>query len=381
MKGGVRKRYGSWYYYFDLGIVDGKRKKIERKAIGAETKAEAERILRRAITEYENTGTFFEASEITLHDYLKFWFEEYVMINLKHNTKENYKGIIDNHINPVLGKYKLKSLTPATLQKFFNDKHKAGFSRKTLTIFRTVLNGAIKQAVYPYKLINENPMQYVTLPKKDARKSTEADLKILSMTTIKKITDFLDKDNTFYIPFHIGLHTGMRVGEVCALTWDSVNLDVGAITVDKILVNVNKEWVFGTPKTASSYRTIHIGATLINILKEHRIWQKTNKLKYGEFYHASDFVCTKENGEPVTPASCKWSGRNIREKLNIDFNFHSLRHTHATLLLEQGAPIKDIQTRLGHSRSGITLDTYSHLTEKMKNQTVDIFERLMGDVK
>ena len=71
----------------------------------------------------------------------------------------------------------------------------------------------------------------------------------------------------------------------------------------------------------------------------------------------------------------------IQEKLGIDFNFHSLRHTHAALLLEQGAPIKDIQARFGHSRSGITLDNYSHLTDKMKNQTVDIFERLMNDMK
>lgn len=104
-------------------------------------------------------------------------------------------------------------------------------------------------------------------------------------------------------------------------------------------------------------------------------------MKYGEYYHVSNFVCTKENGKPITPASCKWSGRNIKEKLRIDFNFHSLRHTHATLLLEQGGPIKDIQTRLGHSRSSITLDTYSHLTEKMKNQTVDIFEPFIRTVR
>lgn len=62
MKGGVRKRYGSWYYYFDVGTVDGKRKKIERKAIGAGTKSQAEKILRKALEEYENTGTIFEPS-------------------------------------------------------------------------------------------------------------------------------------------------------------------------------------------------------------------------------------------------------------------------------------------------------------------------------
>lgn len=173
----------------------------------------------------------------------------------------------------------------------------------------------------------------------------------------------------------------MRVSEVCALTWDCIDLYEGTITVDKIMVNKEKEWVFGTPKTASSYRTIHIGATLVKILKEHKVRQKENRLKYREFYFVSDFVCTKENGEQVTPSSCKYSGQILRKKLGIDFNFHSLRHTHATLLLEQGAPIKDIQTRLGHSRSGITLDTYSHLTDKMKNQTVDIFERLMNEVK
>lgn len=381
MEGGVRKRYGSWYYYFDLGVVDGKRKKIERKATGAETKAQAQQILRKAITEYENTGTIFEPSTTSLHDYMKFWLDEYVMINLKHNTQENYKGVINKHINPAIGMTKLKSLTPELLQKFINDKHRQGYSRKTLTIFHTVLQNALKQAVYPYKLINENPMQYVKLPKKENKKTTEADLKILPMSSIKKISLFLEPSNSFYIPFHIGLNTGMRVSEVCALTWDCIDLYEGTITVDKIMVCVNKKWVFGTPKTHSSYRTIQIGATLIKILKEHKIHQKENRLKYGEFYTVSDFVCTKENGENVTPASCKWSGRNIREKLGIDFNFHSLRHTHATLLLEQGAPIKDIQTRLGHSRSGITLDTYSHLTDKMKNQTVDIFERLMNEVK
>ncbi|MGM7635672.1 tyrosine-type recombinase/integrase [Bacillus sp. Hm123] len=381
MRGGVRKRYGSWYYYFDLGLVDGKRKKIERKAVGATTKPEAERILRKAIAEYENTGSIFEASETTVHDYMKFWLEEYVMLNLKHNTQENYRGVIKNHINPVLGKFKLKSLKPDVLQKFFNDKKRDGLSRKTLTVFYTVLNTAIKQAVYPYKLINENPMQYVKLPKEERKKTTESDLKILPMANIKKIIEFLDESNTFYIPFHIGLHTGMRVSEVCGLTWDRVNLSAQTITVDRILVNKDKEWIFGTPKTASSYRTINIGGTLVNILEKHKNRQKTNRIKYGEHYILNDFVCTKESGENVTPASCKWSGRKIRKELNIDFNFHSLRHTHATMLLEQGAEIIDIQKRLGHSRSAITLDTYSHLTDKMRNKTVDIFENLMSDMK
>lgn len=87
MKGGVRKRGSSWYYYFDLGTVDGKRKKVERVAEGAKTKSEAEVILRRKILEYENAGTIFKPSEMTLQDFLMFWHKEYVQLKLRVNTQ------------------------------------------------------------------------------------------------------------------------------------------------------------------------------------------------------------------------------------------------------------------------------------------------------
>ncbi|WP_112181407.1 tyrosine-type recombinase/integrase [Paraliobacillus zengyii] len=377
MKGGVRKRYGSWYYYFDLATTEGKRKKIERKAEGANSKPEAERVLRQAIAEYENSGVFFEPSKTSVHDYFQFWLKEYVELNLKHNTIENYRGVIKNHIVPALGDKHLRSLSPEVLQKFINDKFRNDYSHQTLTIFHSVLKNALNQAVFPYKLIRDNPMNYVKIPRFESKRTTKKELKILSKETLKKINDYLTEEDIFYIPYHIGLNTGMRVSEVCALTWDCVDLDNGIIEVDKILINKNKEWIFGTPKTAASYRKIKIGKTLINILKKHRVRQKQNKLVYGEFYEDSEFVCTKENGKNVTPSSCKWGGRNLRVKLEIGFNFHSLRHTHATLLLESGAKPKDIQARLGHSRISITLDTYSHLTEKMQNETVDIFERAM----
>ncbi len=71
----------------------------------------------------------------------------------------------------------------------------------------------------------------------------------------------------------------------------------------------------------------------------------------------------------------------MKDELEIEFNFHSLRHTHATMLMENGAKVKDIQARIGHSRSAITIDTYSHLTQKMQDETIDIFEQAMRDIK
>lgn len=106
-----------------------------------------------------------------------------------------------------------------------------------------------------------------------------------------------------------------------------------------------------------------------------------NKLKYGAHYTESDHVCAKECVSIITPSVIKYNTRKMQEKLGIEFNFHSLRHSHATILMENGAKVKDIQARLGHSRSAITIDTYSHLTQKMQNESVDIFEQAMRDIK
>lgn len=88
-------------------------------------------------------------------------------------------------------------------------------------------------------------------------------------------------------------------------------------------------------------------------------------------------VCTKENGTMVTPDSFKYASKVINFELGIEFNFHSLRHTHATLLIESGANIKSVQARLGHSSIKTTLDTYTHATIKMAEDSVELFENLV----
>lgn len=388
MKGGVRKRGNTWYYYFDLGIVDGKRKKIERSAEGAHTKAEAEAVLRRKILEYENAGTIFKPSEMTLYDFLDFWQREYVQLKLKPNTQENYRLTIKNHINPHLGKYKIKSLTPHILQQFMNLKVREGLARQTLNIIRGILNKALKQAVYPYKYINENPMQYVELMLNKDRKPTKDDLKIQSKENLRLLNEHITEEHPFYLPFHIGLHCGLRVGELCGLEWKHVNFDEMTVEVEQQLttkkIDGKDHWVVSAPKSVSGYRTIPIGKTLMIILKKAKMKQKENKMKYGEFYlqdTAHDFVCKKENGQHYTPSIIKYQTRElITKKLKIDFNYHSLRHTHATMLIESGQPIKTVQKRLGHSRASITEDRYVHLTQKMAREAADVFDSIARDL-
>ena len=353
---------------------DGSRKKVEK--VGGDTRPEAEAALRKVLSDIDETGQYFLGTDTRVKQYLDFWMEEYVKLNLKYNTYENYRFTIKNHINGYLGKKKLTDLSPALLQNFINAEFKKGYSKKTMTITHSVLKNALNMAVYPWGLIKQNPMLYVKIPKYEARPTTKKDLKIISLEDFDHMLEITPEGHPFYIPLNIGFYTGMRVGEVCGLTWDDVDFSNGTITVEKQMVKNDGAWVYGTPKTSSSNRTIFIGQTLLAILKKHKKQQLENRMKYGKLYIDSNALCTKEDGELVTPSVVKWNTRRISNALSLSFNFHSLRHTHATLLLENGAKMKEISERLGHSRISITMDTYSHVTDKMRNETVDIMENL-----
>ncbi|WP_434284590.1 tyrosine-type recombinase/integrase [Clostridium botulinum] len=379
MKGSVRKKGNRWYYSFYTGTVDGKRKRIERA--GGDTKKEAEKALRNALLEFEKAGSILNESNISVSDYFDYWHKEYVIINCKYNTQLYYRQIIDKHIKPALGVYKLKSLTPSVLQKFLNKKYLNGFAKNSVSNFYGVLSGALKMAVYPYQLIKENPMNYVNMPKYNNVKNDKNDLKVITLEQFNKIINRFPKGSSFHVPLYIGFNTGLRAAEVCGLTWNCINFDDRTLTVEKILLKKGREWIFGTPKTKSSNRTILIGKTLYNILKSHKKWQIENKLKYGKYYTHSNFICTKENGQLVTPDSLKYLSRVVNYELNISFSFHSLRHTHATMLLESGANIKDIQKRLGHSKLSTTMDTYSHVTKNLSEDSIARFESIISSIK
>lgn len=406
MEGHVRKRGSKWYYSFEASNVDGKRKRIER--VGGRTKKEAEAALRKALEEYNNAGLHFEPKEISVSDYMDYWFENYVKLNCKYNTQNNYELIVRNHIKPALGIYKLKSLTPAILQEFVNSKFLNGYSKNHLTNITSVLSGSLKYAVHPCNFLKDNPMQYVKNPKYEHSR-TETNLKIITIEDFNTIINRFSPGSSFYIPIIIGYYTGLRIGEVMGLTWKDIDLEKGTLDVNKIIYKRNKDWYFGSTKTKTSIRNIKIGTTLINALKKHKVWQSENCLKYGKHYikhyeideieeneqlkrivsvsanipnvgKTINMICTNENGKIVTPDSFKYASRVIHYSLGIIFNFHSLRHTHATTLIENGANIKDVQARLGHNNIETTLGTYTHATTKMAEQSVDIFENAVSKI-
>ena len=151
MQGGVRKRGKTWSYYFDLGKIDGKRKKKEKG--GFRTKKEAEQALTAAMNEYNNAGTVFEPSEITVSDYLDQWYDLYCKPNLRYNTQLGYLKIIEVHLKPKFGLYKLKALNATSLQEYANSLKLNGYSKNHITGILTVLQSAMDYAVEPLHYI------------------------------------------------------------------------------------------------------------------------------------------------------------------------------------------------------------------------------------
>lgn len=403
----VRKRGQKWQYQFEAAKVNGKRKQITKS--GFRTKGEALDAGIKALAEYNNSGTYVKPNEISVSDYFDFWYKNYVLLELKINTQQMYRNYIKNHIKPNLGFYKLNSITPAVLQKFINQKFSDGFSKGNLKGLIGVLSGALKYAVYPCQHIKENPMNYIKIPKYEEKTTN---LRYISNDEWKRIIDRFPYKNAFYIPLVIGYYTGFRIGETLALTWDDVDFENKTISVNKIIYynETSKSWYLGSTKTTSSNRTIKVGDTLINILKKHKRDQMENKLRYGEYYTCTykgeeiidnkkytplhflqsnlavsnlsklDMICTRENGVLVTTNSFKSASKIIHYELGINnFCYHSLRHSHATTLIENGAEIKDVQQRLGHSAIETTYNTYVHHTTQMEEKSVEIFEKAVNE--
>ena len=418
MQGGVRKRGSTWSYYFDLGKIEGKRKKKEKG--GFRTKKEAEQALAAAMTEYNNGGTVFEPTEITVADYLNQWFDLYCKTNLKYNTQVGYLRIIQGHLIPKFGMYRLKAITPAVLQEYAIELKMNGNSKSNLAGILTVFSAALNYAVEPMHYLAANPMQYVKFPKVEKKPRERI---ILTLDEWELIRDRF-RDTRYYIPLMIGFYTGLRISEAFGLTWDDIDLDRKVLSVNKQIVKRNfgadvrkvvekkgkrelrSSWYFTTPKTAASNREVSFGDTLCQVLKQEKARQLKNELSCGEYYtvhvmkveideKGNDMirivpiqkciesplqrvrlVCIDENGQYTSTDSFKYCSRVIHNELQLAFDYHNLRHTHATMLIEAGANVKNVQARLGHSNIQTTLQTYVHDTEKMAEQSVEIFEKI-----
>lgn len=393
----TRKRGKTWEYSFEGARVDGKRNPISKG--GFRTKADALTAGTKAKAEYDQSGRVFTPSTISVSDYMDYWFENYVKKHLSYNTQRDYESKIRIHIKPVLGKYRLASLEPDIIQLWVDDlKVKKGLSKSMIKNSLTCLSGALNYAVQPCKYIKYNPCDYVKIPKipvdKNAQAKTDYILPLDEWETI--LARFAGTH--FYLPLMSGFYAGLRLGESYGIDLlEDVDFENSTLSVNHQMQMQNKNWVLCNPKF-DSFRTIKIGPELLNAFKKEVTSRKKNMLKYGPYYLktylADDGTITqaradiivpykeiwpaavKESGELTTTDTFKYCVRVIHYSLNNPlFHHHCLRHTHGTILAENGAWPRTVMERLGHKDIKTTLERYVFNTEKLQSDAVDIFEK------
>lgn len=396
----LRKRGTRWEYSFEAARVNNRRQSISKG--GFRTKAEASAAGVKAMNEYNHAGMVFTPSEISVADYLDFWMEEYCRNNCKPTTITNYEKKIRLHIKPALGKYRLAALTPEVIQKLINDKFNAGYSRNTLAVLKGVLTGSLSYAVQPLKYIQINPAQYVDLPSTraiPAKKARTSPHVYLSPEQMSCIFARFPEGSSSYLPILIGYKCGLRIAEAFGLTWDCIDLSAKTLTVrQQILWHDRNQktgqhgyWYFSAPKY-DSVRTIELSQDVVDALKREKARQEESRDHYGDLYiyqfrdengflntagrgEEVNLVMVRENGSYINSHNMHYVSQIAMHDLGFEkFDYHSLRHTHATILAEKGASPKYVQHRLGHKNIQVTMQIYQHLTEKMSEEGAQFLE-------
>ena len=415
-----RKRSNGWEYRFDVGKVDGKRQQLSKG--GFRTKAEAIKAGAERFQNYTQTGVIVNNADISVAEYLDYWFSNVCVIENKVSTVNNYYYAINKHLKPRFGTYKLQALTTATIHKWVLDLKSDGYSRHTVSGYLSCLSSAMNYAEITLNYIDRNPCDKVKLPKFE-RKSDKGHYYIYP-ETYKAILDLLETKPYFKVAVMIGYHTGMCIGEVFGLTWDDIDFENKTICVSRQIIKRNfgadmrkvaeikgkkaikSDWYTQSPKTHAAYRTIYIDDELVSVLRDYKAWQDANKEKYGEYYtthyfkpetdekgktiyrilpvsnslpidlETADLVFVKENGEYISTDSFKYASRLIHDDITKEFDFHSLRHTHATILVIEKINPVILQRRLGHDSISTTLEYYTHEIEEMTSEANEQIENL-----
>lgn len=365
----IRKRGEKWYYTLETTDENGKRKRLVR--VGGKTKPECERAYRMAMAEKDLTGRLHDARKITLSDFLDQWMKEFAEKNFRENTIKTYKSCIENHIKSDIGSHSLGNLAPLTLQNYIN-RQADKFSRSTASLVLAVLKKSLTYAVSICGFLLVNPAQPVQLPKQQTPKEKTH---VFSAKELTAIFRRFPLGHQCALPILLAYHTGMRLGECLALSWDDIDMDGRMLRVHSTLVGVNVQPI---PKTSGSIRDIPFGIKLFNVLKTAHRKQAQNRLLYGPAYTQTEnnSVCVWPDGRQVDADAMRYFGKFCKEKFGAG-SFHSIRHTHATMLLEAGEELEMVSKRLGHANINTTSRIYSHVLEKRIKKTVALLDQIL----
>ncbi|MDD3186850.1 MAG: tyrosine-type recombinase/integrase [Bacilli bacterium] len=318
-------------------------------------------------------------------DYTKITFEElskiYMEKHVKHLSPTTYIGYekMLEVINEDFGKRKLANLNPLVLEDFYNKLRKKRVPKKlteNTILHYYVLIGAILNKAKRWKIISDNPNEAIDRPIKEKKES-----KYYNVEKTKKLLEVLENEPLKYqVLIRLAIDSGARVGEILGLEWEDINFDMGYININKVVYAIKggiKEK--DKPKNNSSIRPVTLMEKTLDLLKEFKKQQDFLKNQLGTKWLGCKKVFTSEEGSYMHTCTPRHILGNIIDKYDLPkINFHSLRHTSASLQIALGVPMKVISKRLGHSSSNTTDIIYSHVSIALQNEVTNKMEQLLN---
>ena len=367
-EGSIRKRSdGRWEGRYTVGYNPETGKQKFKNVLG-KSQTEVKEKLKAAIEESKDLD-ISRADQFTLSEWLRYWLDNYGKVYLRPSSLTNYTGFLDNQIsNDKIGSIKLNKLTTNDLQQFYNRMSESGrvqrkesqnkpkgLSAKSVRNIHCFISHAMNRAI-DEKLISENPASRCILPKKEQK-----EIEILPLTDLQKFFEEAKKSGVFELYF-TELATGLRRGELLGLKWTDIDFNANSIYIQRQITRIDGEVKESPLKTKNAYRQIIVPTEIGEILKQKK--ERENGF--------SEYVFSSPTGGPISPDSVLKMLHRVLKRAGLEkVRFHALRHTFATLALQNGVDVKTLSGLLGHYSAGFTLDTYGHITPAMKQDAAE----------
>lgn len=364
-------------YYFNAYVGRNPKtgKNVYRKRQGFKTKKQAQIALADLLKDIEENGLFSENKAMTFAELYDMWLKQH-RLNVKPSTIATNRRFVESHVLPYLGEMKLDDITVVYCQKLVNEWYE---EYKQYSYFRKV-TAQIMRFGEAMEIMKSNPMSKTILPRK---KEEEKKLQYYTKEELQHFFKSLEQFGNYkQLAFFRALaFTGCRKSEILSLQWEDIDLFNKTISIGKTLaIDENLDIIIQTPKTSSSVREISLDDETVKILSRWRSIQREEYFQMG-FNATSEkqFVFTNSRNELYYPQVVNDWLKYLIKKYNLPkITPHNFRHTHASLLLQAGVPVKEVSERLGHKDIKITLEIYSHVMPEEAEKTASKFSNFVG---
>ena len=375
MKGYVARKGNRWYavIYEGTDPITGRERRSWHPA-GCQ-RDDAERLAARLAGERE--GTNDEARSLSFGAFLTSRWLPGKRLMLAASTYNGYRRNIDRHVVPALGRIRLRRLRPHHLEAFYDGllhppNGHAALAPKTVYEIHLVIRGALGDAVRR-GLISRNAALVAHAPRLRSIPKVEQ-----ASWTVAELVAFLRAaaGHRFFAALWVGAFTGMRRNELLGLRMDDFDDKAATISINRGLVAIDYKLHETRCKTRNARRLIDLDPTTVRVLTAWRAWQQAEQCAAG--IETAGWMFTDGGGEPVHPHAISQTFERIVRRAGVPvIRLHDLRHTHATLRIASGVPVKVVTERLGHATPSFTIDTYQHVLPGMQAQAARVFERLV----